>query len=83
MGYGKNKVTMKQIFPYLLILPTLCFLGVFCFYPMIRGFGYSVTDYDRSFPGRYSFVGLQNFVEIFTKDRVFKITIVNSVKWAS
>ncbi len=83
MGYGKNKVTMKQIFPYLLILPTLCFLGVFCFYPMIRGFGYSVTDYDRSFPGRYSFVGLQNFVEIFTKDRVFKITIVNSVKWVA
>ena len=67
----------------MLILPTLCFLGVFCFYPMIRGFGYSVTDYDRSYPGRYSFIGLQNFVEIFTEDKVFLTSIKNSVKWVA
>ena len=71
----------KNIFPYLLILPTLCFLGVFCFYPMLRGFGYSITDYDRSDPMNYSIVGLQNFIDIFTKDKIFWPAVKVSVKW--
>ncbi len=78
-----NTGKRKNLFPYLLILPTLCFLGVFCFYPMIRGFGYSVTNYDRSYPGRYSFIGMKNFVEIFTEDRVFFTAVKNSVKWVA
>lgn len=78
---GRHMKKRKNTFPYLLIFPTLCFLGVFCFYPMLRGFGYAVTDYDRSNPGSYSYIGLQNFVEIFTKDKAFPISVKNSVKW--
>lgn len=78
--YSKNA---KNIFPWLLILPTLAFLGIFCFFPIIRGFGYSVTNYDRGNPKATEFVGLLNFIEIFTTDKVFLKSLVNSLKWVS
>ena len=76
--YNKHN---KVIFPLLLILPTLIFLGIFCFYPMLRGFQYSVTNYDRAYPMATKFVGLDNFIEIFTEDEVFWGTVRTSVKW--
>ena len=76
--YSKNA---KNIFPWLLILPTLVFLGMFCFFPMIRGFGYAVTNYDRGNPKATEFVGMANFVKIFTEDKVFVKTLVTSLKW--
>ena len=76
--YSKNA---KNIFPWLLILPTLVFLGMFCFFPMIRGFGYAVTNYDRGNPKATEFVGMANFVKIFTEDQVFVKTLVTSLKW--
>lgn len=76
--YSKNA---KNIFPWLLILPTLVFLGMFCFFPMIRGFGYAVTNYDRGNPKATEFVGMANFVKIFTDDKVFVKTLINSLKW--
>lgn len=78
--YDKNA---KSLFPWLLILPTLVFLGIFCFYPMIRSLDYALTDLDRSNPRAVSFVGLANFIEIFTEDRVFPVTLINSLKWVS
>lgn len=76
--YNKHN---KVIFPLLLILPTLIFLGIFCFYPMLRGFQYSVTNYDRAIPYATKFIGLDNFIEIFTEDEVFWGTVVTSIKW--
>ena len=55
----------KTLFPLLLVLPTLLFLCTFCIYPMIRGFMYSVTSYDRGNPKVIECVGLANFVEDF------------------
>ncbi len=78
--YSKHS---KTIFPLLLILPTLVFLGVFCFYPMIKGFGYSLTNYDRAFPKAMKFIGLENFKTIFTEDTVFWGTVVTSIKWVA
>ena len=71
----------KTIFPLLLILPTLLFLAVFCVYPMVRGFGYALTDYERSNPLGSQFVGLENFIKIFKEDRVFRGAMLTSVKW--
>lgn len=73
----------KTIFPWLLIVPTLAFLITFCFVPMFRGFGYSLTNYDRGNPKAVQFVGLQNFVTIFTEDKVFTKTLVTSLAWVS
>jgi len=71
----------NAFFPMLLILPTLLFLFVFCFYPMIRSFGLALTNYDRAYPKSTSFVGLANFKRIFFEDPVFRITVINSLKW--
>ena len=70
-----------MIFPLLLILPTLVFLLLFCVYPMIRGFGYALTNYERSNPLEYQFVGLQNFISIFKGDKVFRGALWTSVRW--
>lgn len=69
------------LFPLLLILPTLIFLITFCVYPMVRGFGYSLTNYERSNPLAYHFVGIENFIRIFKEDKIFKSALVTSVKW--
>ncbi len=71
----------KVIFPLLLILPTLIFISVFCLYPMVKGFAYSVTNYDRLFPRNVKFIGLDNFKKIFTSDPVFWVTVRNSLKY--
>lgn len=73
----------KTIFPWLLILPTLVFLGTFCFFPMIRGFGYSLTSYDRSNPKMTEFVGMANFITIFTADQIFLKSLITSMKWVA
>ncbi len=78
-GWYKRKCSVA--FPLLLILPTLAFLIVFCIYPMVRGFGYSLTNYERSNPLEYQFVGLKNFVKIFKEDKIFKGALLISVKW--
>lgn len=68
-------------FAYVLILPTLVFLGMFCFYPMIKGFCNAFTNLDRGRPTKTAFVGIQNFIEIFTGDKVFYGTLSVSLRW--
>jgi len=46
-----------------LSLPALMLYGVFFVYPLLRGIGMSVTDWDGM--GEASFVGLQNFIDFF------------------
>ena len=83
---NKEKVSFyskhdKVIFPLLLILPTLIFIAMFCLYPMVKGFTYSVTNYDRLFQKSMKFIGLENFRKIFTEDPVFWVTVKNSIKY--
>lgn len=46
-----------------LSLPALMLYGVFFVYPLLRGIGMSLTDWDGM--GEASFVGLQNFIDFF------------------
>lgn len=71
----------EDIFPWLLILPTMAFLIVFCFLPMTRCFYLALTNYDRTNPRAIQFVGLANFKRIFTADKVFSKSIVISLRW--
>jgi len=73
----------NEVFPLLLILPTIAFIGLFCIYPMLKGFTYSVTDYDRMMPKNIHNVGLANFHKIFTEDQVFWVCVKNSVKYVA
>jgi raffinose/stachyose/melibiose transport system permease protein len=49
---------------YLLVAPAIVTLGVWYYYPVIHSFVMSLFDWDGFLTARY--VGLQNFVELFT-----------------
>lgn len=78
-----KKIHFSKYFPYLLILPSILLLAVFCFYPMIRGLSYAFLDYQRNKPQQYGFIGLDNFVALFTSDKKAMQSLVVSLKWVA
>ena len=58
-----------------MVFPTLAFLLVFAYYPAISGLYRSLFDWSAGLAGE--FIGLQNFVELFTQDRVFARALYN------
>lgn len=58
---------------YLMVLPAIMLFSVFFIYPLFRGIGLSLTDYNSiSAP---HFVGIKNFINFFKDDRA-----INDVK---
>ncbi|WPC09620.1 sugar ABC transporter permease [Globicatella sp. PHS-GS-PNBC-21-1553] len=80
-----NKAKKKKIVinatPYLLLLPSFIMIVAFLFYPMGTVFYYSFQHYDISAPFYDGFAGLDNYIKIFTKDKLFYSSLINSVKW--
>jgi multiple sugar transport system permease protein len=68
----------ERFMAYLFIAPSLLLLTVFRFYPLVRGAYYALTEWDGY--NEPVFVGLQNFVMLFTQDDLFRAAIANTVK---
>ena len=62
--------TKSQKIGYLYILPWIIGFLLFQFYPLVSSLYYSFTDYTMF--NTPSFVGLANYVKIFTKDPAFR-----------
>lgn len=77
----RPKVKIDNWIPYLFILPSFLIIAVFLFYPIGTVFYYSFQHYDISAPFYNSFAGLDNFVKIFTEDKLFIPSLWNSLKW--
>ena len=79
---SKNKFLRKlnkQKVAYLFILPALILFCVFFLVPLINSVRYSFLDWSQSiYPEGY--VGFRHYINIFTKDSVFKISIINNFK---
>ena len=60
---------------YLILSPQIIGFFVFSIYPIYYIFRYSFTDYDGV---RGSFVGLANYIEIFTSDTIFWNSVANT-----
>lgn len=61
------------------LLPTLILLGLFLVYPMIRSAAMAFQDMGvLQTSGEY--VGLENFQYMFTKDKMFPLALVNTLK---
>ena len=58
-----------------MVLPTVIFLLVFQYYPAISGLYRSLFDWNAGLEGK--FIGLANFVELFTDDIVFLLSLKN------
>ncbi|GAB4522008.1 MAG: sugar ABC transporter permease [Anaerolineae bacterium] len=56
--------------PYLFILPHLAFFVVFAGFPFFLGLGISLLEYDFLRPEATRFVGLQNYLNLFTPGTV-------------
>jgi ABC-type sugar transport system permease subunit len=54
---------------YLMLLPTFVMLGIFLYYPAFMGLYRSLFKWSAG--AEAAFIGLDNFVTLFTKDKVF------------
>ena len=80
----KKKMTNKDKTFWAIIIPVLILFFTFNTLPMIKGFIYSFTNYKGY--GTYEYVGLRNYVDLFTDARVgksylftFKYAIVGTI----
>jgi len=64
--------------PYLLLAPMLAFVVCFMIWPIINVFKMSLESYKVTKASARHFIGLQNFIQIFTKDDLFWKTLLNT-----
>lgn len=70
-AFGGSRVT-----PWLFLAVPLAFLIVLTYVPVVNMLWYSVTDWDGLSPEK-DFVGLDNFVRIFTTPAIFQVFFVS------
>ncbi len=70
--------TKDKMFPYLMLLPSIIGLLIVVLYPLINGLFLSLYDYTLMY-AHYPFIGIQNYIELFTKDSAFWDTLNNTV----
>ena len=71
----------KQATPYILLAPVIIFIVCFMLWPIVNVFMMSAENFKATKPNARAFVGLANYVQIFTKDAVFRKTIINTLQW--
>ena len=59
----------KKVYPYWFLIIPLALYGVFFLLPSILGVFYSLTAWNARSMGEVNFVGLKNYIEIFTSDK--------------
>ena len=76
LSYGawKDKKKTSSRGAHFYIAPALVALAVLTFYPVFYGFYLSVTDASQTKLGDESFIGLANFVEVFTAEGFLRVT---------
>lgn len=65
----------------LFLLPTILFVGVFMFYPLIYSFSLSFFDYNYVYDDSPTFSGLSNYINMFT-DKSFMKALTNTIFFA-
>jgi raffinose/stachyose/melibiose transport system permease protein len=65
----------------LFVLPALAVYLLYVAWPVISTIQYSFLDWDGITPDR-EFVGFDNYIDLFTRDRGFRSSLVNNILWA-
>lgn len=71
---NRHRFASKRL-GYCMLVPALALIGLTQIYPFLYGVLMSVTDYNLLRPKNTSFIGLGNFVELFTSDKTFYATL--------
>lgn len=78
----RNKFARREsAYGYALILPMLIGYTLFVLLPLLILFVLSLTNY--SLFGKVSFVGLENYIKLFTADATFTASAVNTLYFAA
>jgi raffinose/stachyose/melibiose transport system permease protein len=77
----RGKITHKKLFPLLLILPAFGLHLAIITLPSLSTIYLSLYEWNGIGGGK--FIGLDNFIEIFTKDDVIWAAFMNNIKWTA
>jgi len=76
----RNINVSKEGQALLFVLPALIIYGIFVFYPILKVFILSFYDWDGIALGK-NFIGLKNYSELFLQDKIFRLALINTLKW--
>ncbi|WP_298838522.1 carbohydrate ABC transporter permease [Clostridium sp.] len=76
LNFTKKENLKERLQTYGMILPSFIFLLVFSIYPLVWVLRYMFCEFDESTPAK--FIGMGNFVRIFTRDTYFWKTVLNT-----
>ena len=71
----------KKIYPWWFVLVPVLLYVCFFLVPSLLGVFYSFTDWNSRSMGKVSFVGLKNYMEIFTSNKDYAFGIFNTLKF--
>ena len=77
MSKARHAMRKRNKWPYLFCLPFLAAYFAFSLYPMLYSLQLSFFDWNGV--GQKVFVGLQNYINLFTKDTLFWTSVKNTV----
>ena len=72
---GRTKSKLAHFY----IAPALLSLAILTFYPVLYGFWLAFTDANQTQLGDQSFIGLDNFFEVFSADGFLRVTLFTLV----
>lgn len=77
-----EKRNLRDLVQYeMLIVPALLLYIVFCGFPFLHTFYYSITNYNKYHINDYHVVGFINYLHVF-KMSMLKVSLLNSIKYA-
>ncbi len=71
---GTSDLAIRNLF----IIPTVTFLIIFNVFPLIYSLGYSFTDFAANRNAPAQFIGLQNYRELLTDERIWSNFIITA-----
>ena len=72
-------ILRRKFLPYLYILPAFIIYSIFVLYPLIDSLILSFYEWNGLAPR--VFVGLDNYRHILTNDPIFRLSLINNMKW--
>ena len=76
LSHRLSRSVQKYAMPYLFIAVPMISLIIFLFIPMVVSFWWSLNDYSGLQPAK--FIGLDNYIELFTHDKIFAKSLLNT-----
>jgi raffinose/stachyose/melibiose transport system permease protein len=77
----RRSIVPAGLVPWLFLAPAMLIFGVVLVYPMLYSIWLSLFQWDGVSPIK-TWVGIGNYVELFTANRVFWIALKNSIFWS-